>query len=88
MHPESKREKSRGHQRQHKDEISKDVAAAKGSDDSGDDSRAWKKDEVDLGVSKPPEEMLVEKDVAPDSGIEELRSDGSIKQQHGARKHD
>src|SRR5258708_6851431 len=64
------------------------MATAEGGDNRGDNRGAWNEDEINLGMSKPPEEMLVQEYIAAHGGIEELSSAGSVEQEHGARKRD
>src|SRR6202023_1760976 len=72
VHPQAKGEKACTDQRHCKCKISESVAAAEGRDNGRDYGGSGYEDEIDLGMSKPPEEMLVYHHVSADSGIEKL----------------
>ena len=89
MYPEAEGDKAGRDERQAPaPDIRRHAGATEGGDDGRDDRRARNEDDVDLGMSEPPEEMLIEQDVATDGGIEELGAAGAVQQQHGAREHD
>src|ERR1700678_3243333 len=82
--PHTKAEKAGGYRGEHNCEIAESPTAGKCGYQRRHDTRSRQEDDVDLWVAEEPEQMLVEKGIASLGGVEELRAEVAIEQQHEA----
>ena len=82
-HAESK--KSRGHDRDHDRRVSENATSRETVHQSGHNGGSGKKNDVNLGMSEEPEQVLVKENVAAFRGIKKLGAHQAVKQQQAAR---
>src|SRR5205807_6801359 len=84
--PHTKSDESHADGRDNQRQISKDVPASEARDQSRDDRSPWQEDDVNVGMSEEPEQMLVEQHISTLCRVKELRAHRAIEQKHAARK--
>ena len=83
VRPDNKADNTNSNHRIGHAEIAKDGLTAKGCDNLADNAKGWQDHDVHFGVTKEPEQMLIQDRITACGCVKESTAKVTVNQQHG-----